>query len=254
LADWLHEREARRALRRLQPPDSVGPALERENQRILLTIPHPDDEVLGCHYFLETEASRQKIDLVYVTDGEGCATARLFDNIAAVRRAESAGATGKFAIAEPFHWALADGGLASARDILAERLERHVKERPCDVLLGPAPNDRTSDHAALGDVIAALGRARGIPVLYYRSTWATFEPGQASYRYVGQPESKQRAVRAFRSQRHIPLARALRFSAEEARSSGHPACYTEWLLRAGEGALRPAMQVRSMLARRQSVP
>jgi hypothetical protein len=140
LADWLHEREARRALRRLQPPDSVGPALERENQRILLTIPHPDDEVLGCHYFLETEASRQKIDLVYVTDGEGCATARLFDNIAAVRRAESAGATGKFAIAERFHWALADGGLASARDILAERLERHVKERPCDVLLGPAPN------------------------------------------------------------------------------------------------------------------
>jgi len=191
--------------------------LEKENQRILLCIPHPDDEVLGCYFFLQHEAYRQKIELLYVTKGNRCATAKNYTDIAEKRMHESRNALTGLPLEAIYQWDLDDGSLKEEKAAVRDRIERHVATMNYDIILSTASEDLTPDHAALGHMIQDITPREGVKKLFYRSTWSTFGIEEADYIYTGDYRTKKRAVKSFITQSHIPLLNPILFSALECR-------------------------------------
>lgn len=209
---WQREKERVPAAGHL-----IQKALEKDNQRILLCIPHPDDEVLGCYFFLQHEAHRQKIDLLYVTQGNQCATARNYTDITGVRTHESNTALKALPVEAVYHWSLEDGSLETEKSALKTKMEKHIEMMNYDIILSTASDDCTPDHAALGHIILDIPPRRGVKKLFYRSTWATFGMEDADYIYTGDYRSKKTAVQSFITQSHIPLLNPILFSAVECR-------------------------------------
>ena len=196
----------------------IARPLAESNQRILLCLPHQDDEVLGSFFFLQQEAVRQHIDLLYITKGNRCKTASLYSDITSVRMLESIKALEGIPIRNRYQWDFEDSQLKESRAKLTQRLETLLSVERYDLVLSTAPNDLTPDHIILGDVLLKLGQTGRL--LFYRSTWATFGIHDADYIYTGDVAQKQPALNVFLSQSHMPLLMTLLYSAIESHRAG----------------------------------
>ncbi|NJN27494.1 MAG: PIG-L family deacetylase [Cyclobacteriaceae bacterium] len=192
--------------------------LFQDGKRILLLIPHFDDEVLGLYGFLKQESNRQKIDIIYLTDGKNCLKSKFIKNITDIRTEESNKALQGISVHRKFYYTLPDGFLHNHQNELEELIQKHLMGN-YDFVLTTAPNDNTPDHAILAQATENVVRQfRNTRILYYRSTWCTFPIHDAEYKYVSSIKSKATALMHYRSQNNIPLINTLLYSMHETKS------------------------------------
>lgn len=137
---------------------SVG--WEPRPERLVVVVPHPDDEVLGCGGLIARQARAVgDVVVVAVTDGE---SARGFADpeLAELRRREQLAALDALGVAPEatVRAQLPDGAVAERTGELAALLSTLAK--PGDLLVAPWEGDCHPDHVACG--AAALVAAAGI--------------------------------------------------------------------------------------------
>lgn len=144
------------------PPDQLFRGI------VLITVPHMDDEALACGGTIARLSDKQRIHLVYATDGTQAPEPvlrrvdKVSPNLGAIRQAESRTAMGRLGVpAQNTHFL----------DLPERQLERHqdrlraliadliARIRP-DHILTPFRYDRHRDHIALNRVVTALARER----------------------------------------------------------------------------------------------
>lgn len=145
-------------------------------RRVLVLVPHPDDEAIGAGGLLALLASRgARIDAVLATDGEATIGARLPGHeIARRRRAEFARSLALLGGADPTHTALGlpDGGLPARRADLAAATAAALAATAPDLVLAPWPLERHPDHRAVAaGLLDALdaGAGEGAAVWTYEA-------------------------------------------------------------------------------------
>ena len=180
-----------------------------QGKSIAILVPHSDDEIIGCFHFIDKFGGKNCIDLIYVTDARD-------PRLAEIRKNESFKATKILPINKRVWWHLQDGSLQESSDRI-KRLLSQVND-DYDIVLSPAINDKTSDHAIVGkeafDVIEIS------KLLWYRSTWLTFPLRASDIIIEGNSSKKRQALRCFKSQSNMALMNVVHFSKVEAKLSG----------------------------------
>ena len=116
---------------------------------VLVLVPHPDDEVIGCGAMMAWHASRgHRVVVVHATDGSGGDPEGKFEDIAALRRAESARALEILGIREWRELGFPDGALEEAQG-LEEALEELFRMLAPRTLYTISPLDNHRDHRVL---------------------------------------------------------------------------------------------------------
>lgn len=123
-------------------------------RRVLVLVPHPDDEAIGAGGLLALLAARgARIDAVLATDGEATIGARLPGHeIARRRRAEfvrSLAILGGPAGVAHTALGLPDGDLSARRADLAGSVAAALTATEPDLVLAPWPLERHPDHRAV---------------------------------------------------------------------------------------------------------
>ena len=183
---------------------------------LMLVIPHPDDETLGCGMALSAAArAGRELMLVLLTDGEGSHPRSLStrpERLAAIRRAELAEALTQLVGEQPVlmeRLSLPDG--SSTADMLdPERLDA-LEQRGRDLRVRSIwttwRHDPHCDHQAAAAIAGRLARRLGA-VLWEFPVWGRFgalsHPVPELTRFEpGDPDlvmKKRRAMAAHRSQ------------------------------------------------------
>ncbi|MBK7353136.1 MAG: PIG-L family deacetylase [Nitrosomonas sp.] len=179
------------------------------SSKICLLIPHPDDEVVGCFHFIERLGPTTTIDLIYVTK-------ELSTEMATKRFRESSKATEALVINNYLQWDFPDGNLINHRVSLIQRMTE--LQDKYDLILCPAPNDKTADHAVLAQV--AYNQISLSKLLWYRSTWLTFPLRNADFVVEGKASKKRAALRHYKTQSKLALQNVVSLSTLEARFCG----------------------------------
>ena len=189
--------------------------------KLLILAPHMDDEVLACGGTIAQLPQKERIQVVYATDGAmspvppGCLSDLPPEALPDIRIKEALEAMGRLGVpATNLHfWGFPDARLQDYAAPLRRRLGDLIDELQPDQLLVPFRYDRHPDHLALHR--AALAVAEGLErpeiveyFVYYR--WQLL-PGKDLRRFIppeklwpvdisGQAELKQQALQCYRSQ------------------------------------------------------
>lgn len=144
--------------------------LHLEGGRLVVVVPHPDDEALATGGLIAHHvAAGDRVLVIAVTDGEGAFPDWDGDELAAVRRNEQEAALAELGVDldEVVRLRLPDASVARHGAQLADTLTAVVDHR--DVLVAPSPWDWHADHEACGRAArAAAGRVAS------RTLWSTF--------------------------------------------------------------------------------
>lgn len=174
------------------------------NKKILIIAPHSDDETIGC-YNACRNLSDSLIDIIVLGAHEGD------DDLNCIRRSECRQAIGKFVNSIEF-MDVPDGNFSKCYDELEDILS--AVHAAYDFILSPAPNDITPDHIPVAT--AAIEIIPDSKLIFYRSTWLTFSPCDASFYFSWISSEKIEALRFFNSQRKIGLASAVLLATDKA--------------------------------------
>ncbi len=143
------------------PPARTGPTPPIAAKSVLVLAPHADDESLGCGGLLvQLARSGARVRVLYLTDSAG------FPNPSpersAVRKEEARQALVQLGVEETPRWLdLPDGRLIEFVAEAAHAIEQALFELQPELLLCPAPSERSSDHrAAFQALHRALRRLR----------------------------------------------------------------------------------------------
>ncbi|MEX2217483.1 MAG: PIG-L deacetylase family protein [Phycisphaerales bacterium] len=147
---------------------------ELTSRSTLVIAPHPDDETLGCGATIARLAGRgQTVHVAVVADGRHSHPSKRLspDQLARIRRDEVLEACRRLGVPPERTHCLGFEDRHIARDgaAIRERLAALIREVAPQQVLAPTAIDRSSDHQALGTVIASL-RADGTlrcPVFEY---------------------------------------------------------------------------------------
>lgn len=177
--------------------------------RCLILAPHPDDEILGCYYLLESGSLQNiKFDVAIVTDESdhfGLADRRFDESVRAVKGLN---------VARLERWGFADGNVCNQIASFKERLFSELEAY--DYILSPAPNDTTTDHAVIAS--AVLDVVPSEKVVWYRSTAFTFKLLSADFIVCGRQQNKESAIRCYVTQDRIAFGRTLAFERWEGKA------------------------------------
>jgi len=150
-------------------PRGGGLARLAEARSAVVVAAHPDDEVLGAGGLISMlAASRARLRLVAVTDGEGSHRGHgAADTLARRRTEERAAALRALGArtAEVIRLQLPDGGLADREDVLTAALAPLLAG--WDLCLAPWDRDMHPDHEAAG----RAARQAGAGQLYHYPVW-----------------------------------------------------------------------------------
>ena len=176
---------------------SVSPA-----GRVLVLVPHADDESLGCGGVIALHHRQgDRVKVVIVTDGAagdpkgyyvGC-------DYPALRREESRRAGAILGVSDLEHWDYPDGKLTPIPE-LVERIGALLAiERP-DILYRPSINEIHPDHWALGVAVeSALQHYQPAVRDFCYEIWATVRPSHV-IDITSVWEVKRKAVEQYESQ------------------------------------------------------
>lgn len=131
----------RKEFRRLPPA-----ALAAGEHKVLVLIPHPDDESLAVGgYIYICRQTGASVRLILVSDGNcrGLRDLRYQEFRAASRELGISEADLKF-------WGYPDGSLRLYQEALVEQLEQELEQYRPDLLMYPHPEDKHPDHSVLG--------------------------------------------------------------------------------------------------------
>ncbi len=202
---------------------NLPPLISELGGELLVLAPHLDDEVLGCGGLLAWWPERERVRVLYATNGRGAENLRLPGaprrpdlDMGAVRRAESEEALAILGLSPACALRLdvPEFGVRRQRRHVTEAIADALSQRPADWLVLPFRYDRHPDHVALYRCAREALRAAGRParvleyVVHYR--WRLLPGGDV--REACRPERvldlelgplgerKARAIRAYRSQ------------------------------------------------------
>ena len=131
--------------------DPAAPSLLLpEARRVLIVVPHPDDESIGAGGLLARLAARGvRIDAVLVTDGEATIGSRLgAQETGRRRRAEFVDACATLGVGVYAMLALPDGAVADHQPTLTTAVADAVRTLGPDLVLAPWPLEAHPDHRA----------------------------------------------------------------------------------------------------------
>lgn len=140
--------------------------LDHFRGRLVLTVPHMDDCVLGCGGLLAMLPEKKSVHIVYATDGMGSPEPLLpwrdhiSPNLGEVRMVEARDAMGYLGVPEEnVHFiGLPDGKLTRHTARLRIELEQLLIRLSPDCLLAPFRYDRHPDHIALNHSVLELSK------------------------------------------------------------------------------------------------
>jgi LmbE family N-acetylglucosaminyl deacetylase len=146
---------------------------------VLVLVPHPDDESLGCGGAIALHRRQgDRVKVIFTTDG---LAGDVLDYYAGhdyreLRREEARRAGVILGINELEFWNYPDGRLAEAND-LSERLRGLLEADRPDIVYRPSAREIHSDHWALGVGVEDALRQHAAPVQdCCYEIWATVEP------------------------------------------------------------------------------
>lgn len=135
---------------------------------VLITVPHMDDEALACGGMIAKLSAKDRLHLVYATDGMRAPEPvlpwidRTSPDLGAIRRRESVAAMVRLGVPEQnlYFLNLPEARLGRHRARLALELSQLVDWIDPDHILAPFRYDRHRDHIALNGVVTEIARDR----------------------------------------------------------------------------------------------
>lgn len=187
-----------------RPPDSPQVLAAPPRGRVLVVVPHHDDEVIGCGGAIALHRRQgDHVKVVIVTDGAAGDALGYYagQNYLELRREEARRAAAILGVQELVFWDYPDGQLAQADD-LPERLSGLLEADRPDIVYRPSMLEIHPDHWALSVATeAALRRYRSAVDDFCYEIWATVQPThviditpvwEMKYKAVEQYESQLR--------------------------------------------------------------
>lgn len=188
--------------RRPGPPAPPAVWSAPPNGRVLVLVPHPDDEALGCGGALIQHSDQgDRVKVVFVTDGAAGDALGYYagQDYLELRREEARRAGAILGVDERVFWDYPDGRLAEAPDV-SERLAALLEADRPDIVYRPSTLEIHPDHWALGVAAeAALRRYRPAVADFCYEIWATIQPSHV-IDISAAWERKRKAIEEYQSQ------------------------------------------------------
>ena len=157
---------------------------------LLITVPHMDDEILGCGGLLARFKDKHNVHLLYTCDGAGSDSLRLpgmnaysREKLTEIRTEESVRATALIGIPSDqlYFMNIPDGRLDEYDDVLYRELDQLMDDIRPDYVLTPFRFDKHPDHIALNAITrdVVLHRDEITTILeYFVYYWWRLLPGR----------------------------------------------------------------------------
>jgi LmbE family N-acetylglucosaminyl deacetylase len=124
-------------------------------ESVLILVPHPDDETLGCGAVLRKHAENNgKITLVNMTDGSGAMTAMDREALKKMRKEELNQICTRLKITDVIHLDFPDGNLEVSKASI-DGLAEIIKEKSPDIIYVPFFCDFHKDHVAANQILGS---------------------------------------------------------------------------------------------------
>lgn len=167
---YISDRRIRRQLANLQACPLPQPLDLHQARKVLVFVPHPDDETLGCGGTLARLALLCPVKVVLVTDGSGAGG--LPEGAGAVRQAEFVRALARLGVTDSLQLNQPDGAFESSPALQSRVLELLRDYQPDWVLL-PSPLDYHRDHVRIAAFLEPLcRRTPSVQQLLFYEVWA----------------------------------------------------------------------------------
>jgi LmbE family N-acetylglucosaminyl deacetylase len=134
--------------------------------KVLVFIPHPDDEAIGCGGLLHTLAQQGcELAVVLVTNGDG--GGELPDNTSELRVSEFKKSLKILGVqSDAIYLMLPDGRLRTESQ-LKTIIQSLITEHDADLVVSPWFGDNHSDHRLIGEHVKNASYSKKTTILYY---------------------------------------------------------------------------------------
>jgi LmbE family N-acetylglucosaminyl deacetylase len=172
-------------------------------ERVVVLIPHPDDEVLGLGGTLLRLRGQAQVELVYLTDGRiGAGDRSVEEQMAATRAAEAKEIAARLGVSSPVLVGCNEHTFADASNepMLVARIAEVLQRVRPDVVFAPFLWEAHGDHRYVNHLLAAAMRTTGLqPIVAGYEVWSMAPPGWCLDIGAQLPE-KLELMRCYRSQ------------------------------------------------------
>lgn len=167
---FFSTRRIQRQLAGLQPCPLPQPLDLTQARKVLVFVPHPDDETLGCGGTLARLAPLCPVKVVLVTDGSGAGG--LPDGAGAVRQGEFVRALARLGVTDSLQLNQPDGAFDGSPD-LKRQIQQLLDAYQPDWVILPSPLDYHRDHVRIAAFLEPLCRRAGsVEQLLFYEVWA----------------------------------------------------------------------------------
>ena len=167
---FFSTRRIQKQLAGLQPCPLPQPLDLTRARKVLVFVPHPDDETLGCGGTLARLAALCPVKVVLVTDGSGAGG--LPDGAGAVRQGEFVRALARLGVTDSLQLNQPDGAFEGSSELQIQIRQLLNAYQPDWVIL-PSPLDYHRDHVRIAAFLEPLcRRTASVEQLLFYEIWA----------------------------------------------------------------------------------